>query len=374
MVEQDNQYKLALTLLPNIGAVTIRLLVSYCGSAKAILEAPKGKLTRIPGIGEKTANALLEAKSEALRQAEHILKLAEEQHVQILFYTDADYPERLKTIADAPVLLYLQGNANLNVRRSISIVGTRNATDYGRKVTEQIVEELKPYGATVVSGLAYGIDIFAHRAALQTGLQTIGVMASGPDIIYPAVHKKYAERMLTQGGLLTENRFGAKPDARRFPARNRIIAGLADCTIVVEGAIKGGALITADIAHSYDREVMAVPGNITSTVSEGTNYLIKSLKAVPYTSIQDLVELLNWDLQDKRKETPPTAVPLFDSSEFSPEELKVLQLLQQSQEELMDNLSWKTQIPISHLSSVLLGLEFKGIVRQMPGKRFVLVR
>ncbi|MCC9135418.1 DNA-processing protein DprA [Pontibacter silvestris] len=373
MVDQQNLYKVALTLLPNTGAITIRHLISYCGSAKDVLEAPKGKLMKIPGIGEKTAAGILGASSEALRQAEHLLKLAEEQHVRMLFFTDADYPSRLKTIADAPVLLYLQGNANLNARRSISIVGTRNATDYGRLVTERIVDELKPYGATVVSGLAYGIDIFAHRAALQAGLQTVGVMASGPDIIYPAAHRKYAERMLTQGGLLTENRFGTKPDAPRFPARNRIIAGLADCTIVVEGAIKGGALITADIAHGYDREVMAVPGNITSAVSEGTNYLIKSLKAVPYTSVQDLVELLNWDLQDKAAAVP-SASPIFDSSEFNAEELKILQLLQQSQEELMDNLSWKTQIPISQLSSVLLGLEFKGMVRQMPGKRFMLVR
>ncbi len=373
MTEEESQYEIALNLLPSIGSVTVRLLVSYCGSAKAVFKANKEKLLKIPGIGEKTAARIHGAASGALKRAEVYLKQAQDQHVRLLFYTHPDFPDRLKTLPDAPVLLYMQGNANLNTLRIISIVGTRNATSYGQSVTEQIVEDLKPYNPLIVSGLAYGIDIYAHRAALQAGLQTVGVMATGPDSIYPAVHRKYAERMLTQGGLVTENPFGTKPDAPRFPARNRIIAGLADCTIVVEGAIKGGALITADIAHSYDREVMAVPGNITSTVSEGTNHLIKTLKAVAYTSVQDLVELLNWDLQDQGVYKPKSLKMEFDASEFNPEELKILTMLQQSKEELMDNLSWKTQIPINRLSSLLLGLEFRGMVRQMPGKRFMLL-
>ncbi|MCC9167035.1 DNA-processing protein DprA [Pontibacter sp. XAAS-A31] len=374
MAEDQKIYEIALTQLPNIGAITVRMLVSYCGSPEAVFQARKDKLLKIPGVGEKTAIGILNGASEALRKAEKIAKQAEDQHVKVLFYTSPSYPDRLKTVADAPVLLYMLGNANLNTRRMISIVGTRNATDYGRMVTERIVEDIKPYGATIVSGLAYGIDIFAHRAALQAGLPTIGVMATGADAVYPAAHKKYAERMITQGGLLTENPFGTKPDAPRFPARNRIIAALADSTIVVEGAIKGGALITADIAHSYDRDVMAVPGNITSIVSEGTNYLIKSNKAAAYTSVQDLVELLNWDLQDEAAAKAATKVSAYNPVDFTPDEYKVVELLQQSKEELIDNLSWKTQIPVNQLSSVLLGLEFRGIVRQMPGKRFVLVK
>lgn len=373
MIDEETQYEIALTLLPSVGSITVRLLVSYCGSAKAVFKASKEKLLKIPGIGDKTALNILAGASEALRRAEVYLKQAQEQHVKTFFYTHPDFPDRLKTLPDAPVLLFMQGNANLNTRRVISIVGTRNATSYGQAVTERIVEDLKAYNALIVSGLAYGIDIYAHRAALQAGLQTVGVMATGPDSIYPAVHRKHAERMLTQGGLVTENPFGTKPDAPRFPARNRIIAGLADCTIVVEGALKGGALITADIAHSYDREVMAVPGNITSGVSEGTNHLIKTLKAVAYTSVQDLVELLNWDLQDQGVYQPKPLKGEFDVNEFNTEELKILTVLQQSKEELMDNLSWKTQIPINQLSSLLLGLEFRGMVRQMPGKRFMLL-
>ncbi|MFD2515766.1 DNA-processing protein DprA [Pontibacter locisalis] len=372
MAEEQILFAVALTKLYGVGSQLTRLLVSYCGSPKAVFETPPGKLEKIPGVGTVLIRRIAEGKRSALLQAEEIVKRAEEEDVQLLFYTSPKYPDRLKQIADAPTLLYYRGNVNLNQRRIISIVGTRQITSYGQTVTERIIEDLKPYNVVVVSGLAYGVDVVAHRAALQAGLPTIGVMATGPESVYPAVHRKYAERMLSQGGLLTENSFGTKPDAPRFPARNRIIAGISDCTIVVEAALKSGTLITADIAHGYDKEVMAVPGNITSPVSEGTNYLIKSLKAVAYTSVQDLVELMNWDLQDEA-ETRFKAKASFDASEFNEEELKVLHVLQQSKEEHMDNLSWKSQVPVSALASVLLSLEFKGIVKAKPGKRFELL-
>ncbi|ARS35057.1 DNA-processing protein DprA [Pontibacter actiniarum] len=371
MGDDQNLYEVALTRLPGVGSQLTRLLVSYCGSARAVFQAPPGKLLKIPGVGPKLIKSIQENARTALLQAEEWVKRAEELEVQLLFYTSPRFPDRLKQIPDAPTLLYYRGNADLNQHRIVSMVGTRQITSYGQAVTERIVEELKPFKVMVVSGLAYGVDVVAHRAALQAGLPTIGVMASGPDIVYPAVHRKYADRMLTQGGLLTENPFGTKPDAPRFPARNRIIAGMSDCTIVVEAAMKSGTLITADIAHSYDKEVMAVPGNITSPVSEGTNYLIKSLKAVAYTSVQDLVELLNWDLQDEA--AAKAKAPPLDLSEFNEEEVKVLQVLLQSREEHMDNLSWKAQVPVSALASVLLGLEFKGIVKAVPGKRFMLL-
>ncbi|WP_237144333.1 DNA-processing protein DprA [Pontibacter pamirensis] len=373
MVDEQNIYEIALTKLPNVGSQLTRLLVSYCGSPKAVFEATTGKLLKIPGVGSSRAKGILNGAKGALLEAEQILKQAQEMEVQPLFYTSAKYPDRLKQIADAPVLLYYRGNANLNQKRIISIVGTRQVTSYGQTVTERIIDELKQFNVMVVSGLAYGIDIIAHRAALQAGIPTIGVMASGLDIVYPSAHRKYAERMLTQGGLLTENVFGTKPDAPRFPARNRIIAGMSDCTIVIEAALKSGTLITADIAHSYDKEVLAVPGNITSPVSEGTNHLIKSHKAAAYTTAQDLVELLNWDLQDAAAAKAKAATPSFDASEFNPDELKVLQVLQQTREEQMDNLSWKAQVPVSLLASVLLNLEFRGIVRALPGKRFKLL-
>ncbi|RIJ41741.1 DNA-processing protein DprA [Pontibacter oryzae] len=371
MVDEQNIYEAALTRLPGVGAQLTRQLVSYCGSPKAVFQAPPGKLLKIPGVGPKLVKSIAEHARTALVQAEECVKRATEEGVQLLFYTSPKYPDRLKQVPDAPTMLYYRGNANLNQRRIVSMVGTRQISAYGQTVTERIVEELKAYNVMIVSGLAYGVDVVAHRAALQAGLPTIGVMASGPDIVYPAVHRKYAERMLTQGGLLTENTFGTKPDAPRFPARNRIIAGMSDCTIVVEAAMKSGTLITADIAHSYDKEVMAVPGNITSPVSEGTNYLIKSLKAVAYTSVQDLVELLNWDLEDEA--AAKTTVAAFNPADYSEDELKVLSVLKQTREEHIDNLSWKAQLPVSLLASVLLGLEFKGIIKAMPGKRFQLI-
>lgn len=373
MAEEQKLYEVAITRLSGVGAQLTRQLVSYCGSPQAVFAAPPGKLLKIPGVGNGLVKNIREGARAALLQAEQLLKQAEALDVQLLFYTSPKYPDRLKQIADSPTLLYFRGNGNLNQKRIISIVGTRQPSAYGQTVTERIIEDLKPHNIMVVSGLAYGIDIMAHRAALQAGMPTIGVMASGPDIIYPSVHRKYAERMLTQGGLLTESVFGTKPDAPRFPARNRIIAGMSDCTLVVEAALKSGTLITADIAHGYNKEVMAVPGNITSPVSEGPNFLIKSMKAATYTSAQDLIELLNWDLEDASAARIKASVPVFDASEYNPDELKVLQVLQQSKEEQMDNLSWKAQVPVSLLASVLLGLEFKGVVKAMPGKKFMLL-
>ncbi|MFD2244798.1 DNA-processing protein DprA [Pontibacter ruber] len=372
-MSENSLYEVALTFLPNVGTQLTRLLVSYCGSPKEVFAAPPGKLLKIPGIGDKLVRNITDNARHALLEAEQVVKQAEAQEVKLLFYTSPDYPNRLKQIADAPVLLYFRGSGNLNQKRIISIVGTRKPTAYGQAVTERIVEGLKSYNVLVVSGLAYGVDIISHRAALQAGLPTVGVMASGPDIVYPAVHRKYAEKMLEQGGLLTEGTFGTKPDAPRFPARNRIIAGMSDCTIVVEAAFKSGTLITADIAHSYDKEVMAVPGNINSPVSEGTNHLIKSLKAAVYTSPQDLIELLNWDLEEEAAAKKAAAAPAFDPADFTADELKVLMVLQQTREEHMDNLSWKAQLSVSLLASVLLGLEFKGMVKALPGKRFMLI-
>ncbi|MHC2990771.1 DNA processing protein DprA [Pontibacter sp. HJ8] len=373
-MSEEAQFEVALSFLPYVGDQLTKVLVSYCGSAKAVFATPPAKLVKIPGVGERVANSIRDNGRQALLEAEEVLRKAEAKGVQLLFYTSPLYPNRLKQLPDAPPLLYFRGNADLNHRRIISMVGTRKPSAYGQAITERIVEGLKPYNVLVVSGLAYGIDILAHRAALQMGLPTVGVMASGPDTIYPGVHKKYAEKMLEQGGVITENTFGTKPDAPRFPARNRIIAGMSDCTIVVEAAFKSGTLITADIAHSYDKEVMAVPGNINSSVSEGTNWLIKSHKAAVYTCTQDLVELLNWDVEDSLAAKKAAAIPVFDPADFSPEEMQVLQVLLQSGEEQMDNLGWKSQVPISQLASVLLALEFKGMIKAMPGKRFALIR
>ena len=364
-------YEVALGLLPGVGDLLTRQLISYCGSAEAVFRAPKGKLLKIPGIGPLFVQNF--NPTPALQQAEVTIKLAEQQQVQLLFYTHPEYPDRLKQMADAPCLLFYKGTAPLNHAKIVSIVGTRQATDYGKRITEKIVSDLKKHHPLIVSGLAYGIDIFAHRAAVAEGLPTLGIMASGPDIIYPAVHRKTAEKMLENGGLITENTFGTKPDAPRFPARNRIIAGLGDCTIIVEAAIKGGALITADIAHSYHKDVMAVPGPIDGKVSEGCNYLIKTNKAAIYTELRDLEELMNWDNALAAPQVKLSKVDLYNPAEFEPEEWQIIQLLLSSKEELMDNIAWKVQIPVSRLASVLLTLEFRGVVKSLPGKKFALV-
>jgi DNA processing protein len=369
-MSQQLVYEVALGLLPGIGNQLSRQLVSYCGSARQVFHTPPGKLLRIPGIGKSHVRNL--PLTAVLKQAENIIRQAEQQQVKLLFYTHPDYPKRLKQIADAPTLLYYKGTADLNAARIISIVGTRQCTAYGREVTDQLVQDLVKHQALIVSGLAYGIDVAAHRAALQAGLATAGVMANGLDLVYPSLHRKIAGMMLEQGGLLSEYTFGTKPEPPRFPARNRIIAGLADATIIVEAAIKGGALITAEIAHSYNKDVMAVPGPIHAPFSAGCNYLIKSNKAAAYTGIKDLEELLNWDL-DLLKAVKPRPGNFYPPEDFTAEEYQVLLVLLETREEQIDNLSWKSQLPIGQVASLLLALEFKGVVKSLPGKKYQIV-
>jgi DNA processing protein len=340
--------------------------VSYCGSSENIFRQTKGKLKKIPGIGEVLAGAIIN--QNILKDAEAELRLAEKGGVRLLFYTNKNYPERLRHIADAPTLLYYYGNADLNPPKTIGIVGTRKATDYGREMVEKIIEGLAPFSPLIISGLAYGIDIAAHKSSLVHQQRTIGVMASGIDIIYPSVHRDTARKMVSMGGLITENRFGAKPDAPKFPARNRIIAGMCDALLVIEAAEKGGALITADIASSYDREVFAVPGRIGDKYSEGCNMLIRDHKAHILTSAADLIKMMNWE-QETNKPAPFKA----DYSDLDSEESQIVNLLLGRDGVLLDDLSWKAQIPVSRLAAILLNLEFRGIVKSLPGKKYRLV-
>ncbi|MFD1470371.1 DNA-processing protein DprA [Hymenobacter caeli] len=374
-ITDDLFYELALTLIPGVGPQLTRQLMSYGGSAKNVLLMPPGRLRRIPGVGPKAVTALTGAeRATALSRAEKDLRQAEKEGVEILFYTSKRYPHRLKLIPDAPVILYYQGPADLNAPKVVALVGTRQATDYGREQTERIVRGLLPHQPLVVSGLAYGIDIIAHRAALQEGLPTVGVMATGLDRIYPPAHRKTAEKMREVGGLLTEFPFGTPPDRYNFPARNRIIAGLADGTVVVEAAIKGGALITAELALSYDRDVLAVPGNLGALTSEGCNALIKNNKAALYAEPKDLEELLNWDaaLHQSGKFKP---APAYAPDDFTADEFALITVLAgaDGREAQMDDLAWKAQLAIHAVAALLLGLEFRGVVRALPGKKFALV-
>lgn len=365
----DAPSQIALTLVPGVGSILIRQLISYCGSAPDVFRSPLAKLLKVPGIGEVTARAIL--KPDVHTEAERVLKRLETLGATTLFYTDKAYPARLKSLYDAPALLYFRGNADLNTIRTIGLVGTRQATDYGRRITAEIVEALAPFGVHIISGLAYGIDIAAHRASLTSGLPTLGVMASGLDVIYPNVHARTAQEMLTLGGLLTESIPGTKPDAHLFPARNRIIAGMSDAVVVVEAAAKGGALITAEFANNYHREVFAVPGQLNQTFSAGCNKLIRENKAQIYTSPKDLIEALNWDQPTRPAALAKTgpALPV----DVTEEESQVLSLLRQSTDWHVDELSWQSQIPMGRLASLLLNLEFRGFVRSLPGKKYAVV-
>ena len=365
----EKHAQVALTLVNGIGDVLIRNLISYAGSAQKAFVLPPAKLLKIPNIGVVLANNLHNKFIWA--EADKIIAQTEKDGVQILFYTDKNYPDRLKRNYDAPALMYYKGNADLNVTKTVAIVGTRQATEYGKMISAEIVEGLQLHNALIVSGLAYGIDIAAHKAALKNDLPTIGVMASGLDIIYPNQHEKTAQAMLEKGGLLTESPFGTGPDAPRFVARNRIIAGMCDVTIVVESAKRGGGLISAEYANNYHREVFAVPGDVRNKFSEGCNNLIRQNKAQIFTNVQDLIDTMNWDLSGKTPEKVPAQ--LFDDTQFSDEEAQILALLRRNEAMQIDEIAWQSQMSMGNLASLLLSLEFQGIVKSLPGKKYGLV-
>lgn len=362
----EKVHELALTMIPGVGDVLIKLLISYCGSASAVFKSNKVKLLKIPGIGEKIADSIIQNKS--INIAEKELEQINKHGAKLLFFTDKSYPEGLKQIPDAPVLLYYRGNADLNNKKTISIVGTRNATEYGKSFVHEFISELKKINPLIVSGLAYGIDYHVHKAALENNIPTIGVMGTGINLIYPAAHKNTALQMLANGGLLTEFPLDTTPDRQNFPARNRIVAGMADATIIIEAAKGGGALITAEIANSYNKDVFAVPGNVNNKFSEGCNDLIKNNKAQLITSAQDLIEFMNWDQDSSGIRASASRTPLG----LNPEELKIYTLLKVNDELLIDEISWKAQLPINKVASLLLTLEFQGIVKALPGKKFKL--
>ncbi|WP_222718569.1 DNA-processing protein DprA [Algoriphagus sp. AK58] len=362
------RYHVALALAPKVGPTLFKAIVAYSGSPQHFFKLTKGKASKIPRVGEKLLE-LQKQEFSLLKTADEVIETCNKKGFQIHISSSSQFPQRLKSIEDAPVILFTQGKGDLNFDRSIGIVGTRNATSYGKTITKKIVEDLLPYQPVIISGLAYGIDIEAHRAALQAGLPTIAIMGSPLDYIYPAAHRKTAEQLQETGLLMSEYAPGSKMVPGNFPARNRIIAGLSDALIVVEAAEKGGALITAEIAYSYDKEVFAVPGNLQSTFSEGCNQLIKKMKASIYTGPGDIAEALFWSKPGEEKVSKPT----LDLSGRDEEEKAILCHLQEKGESEIDLISYATEIPIGILSSKLLSLEFEGIVKSLPGKKFKLL-
>ncbi len=363
---EDKRYQVALSLIQGIGPVLAKQLINYFESPQQIFKATKGKLTKVSGLGQKLA-ALISDETRLLQRADEILEKSEKQGIETHFYKENSYPERLKMILDAPIVLYTKGNINLNSERILGIVGTRRATQYGLKQTDSIVSDSQNSETVIISGLAYGIDVKSHATALKRSIPTYGVLACGLDTVYPTRHRVIAEKMLKKGGLISEYPIGTKADARLFPARNRIIAGLSDALIVVEAAAKGGALISANLAHSYDKPVFAVPGELGKSYSEGCNLLIRNYKASIYTGFRDIEEALNWDLDSptNHKTHQRNFDHLPDTSK------KVLNvLLNNGQQMHLDELSWQSEIPLNQLASILLQLEFDGIVKPLPGKEY----
>lgn len=358
-------HKIGLTLIKNVGHANAKKLLERFGSAEAVFNAKRKELTAINGIGIAISELILE--NNALEQAEKYLSFIKKHKIQVLFYTDKNYPQRLKHCIDAPVLLYYKGTADLNHSRIISVVGTRMATPYGRKLCEQLAETLAPYDVIIVSGLAYGIDVASHKESLRQGVPTVGVVAHGLDRIYPAAHIPIAQKMVLNGGLLTEFLPGTNPDKENFPKRNRIIAGLADATIVVEAKAKGGALITADLANSYDRDVFAFPGRTNDVSSEGCNFLIKTNRAALISHPRDLLYYMGWDglLPEKKVHQAKLALNL------SKEEQCVVTALGDA-ELSVDQLALLSGFSQSKLALHLLNLEMQGILVTLPGKIYKL--
>jgi DNA processing protein len=355
----------ALSFVKNLGPVAAKSLMAYLGSAEQVFKTSPSKMATIPGIGEKRASQW--DFDEALRLAEKELTFAGKHGIELIFYTDARYPKRLKNCADSPILLYSKGKMELNMPKVISIVGTRNATDYGKQLCRQLIEELQQYNVLIASGLALGIDVAAHKECLRLNVPTVGVLGHGLDRMYPSQNRVTAEKMLENGGLLTEYPSGTIPDRENFPQRNRIVAGMADATVVIEAGLKGGALITAEIANSYNRDVFAFPGRLDDVYSEGCNFLIRNNKAALLTCMADLAFSLGWEKDENLKPTEQFMLPL----DLTKDESLIFDILQQHKVPLaIDELTIKANMPMSSLAMNLLNMEMQGYIRSLPGKTY----
>jgi len=363
-MHNDLKYQIGITLIDGIGDITAKKLIAYCGSVEGVFHEKKRALLKIPDIGRTAADAVVT--QSVLLEAEKEIEFINKRGITPLFYLDSLYPERLKYCDDSPVMLYCKGKMDLNRKRTISIVGTRSATPHGRRFCEDLVAQLKQNDVSIISGLAYGIDITAHKAAVKNGIETWAVVAHGNDRVYPELHHGVLEKMYENGGLVTEFVSGTNPDRENFPKRNRIIAGLSDAVVVIESAKKGGSLITAEIANSYNRDVFAVPGRLEDQYSSGCNWLIKTNKAVLLESTKDLEYVMGWEEKGKK---PGAQKKLF--LKLKPEERVLVELL--SEQKLgIDMLCLKSQLSTSKVAATLTELEFSGVVTCLPGKVFQL--
>ena len=364
--KNELRYTLALQRIPNLGDISAKKLLRKMGSAEAVFNEKKSNLAKIDGIG------LLRLKEinlkKQLEEADSELEFIEKNNIEISYFKDKNYPEKLKHCLDGPLLFFHRGNIDLVGKKIISIVGARKITTYGNAFCQNLIEEIAPLKPVIVSGLAYGVDICAHKASIENNLQNVACLAHGLNQIYPKDHKKFAEKIEENGGFITEFWSSDAFDKNNFLKRNRIIAGLSEATIVIESAEKGGSLVTADIANSYDREVFAVPGRTTDSQSKGCNNLIKQQKAHLLTSAADLIYMLGWELKESQK---PKQTQLF--VELDEEEKAVFRFLKEKEKELLDTIALECNIPAYKVASILMNMELKGVVRPLPGKLFQLV-
>lgn len=355
---------LALLQVDGVGDIVAKKLINHCGSAENVFHTRANQLKSIDGIGDTLIKKLKD--KTVFAKAEQELYFIEKETINVLYFQNGDYPERLKHCIDSPLLLFSTGNINFENRKVISIVGTRQITSYGTEFCKKLIEDLAVFNPIIVSGFAYGVDIVAHQAAIDHKLQTIGVLAHGLNQIYPKTHKKYIAKMEENGGFLTEFWSSSNPEKENFVRRNRIVAGMSEATIVIESAEKGGSLITAMIANDYNRDVFAVPGRTSDKYSQGCNNLIKTQRANVLTSAADLVYILNWELETKS--TKAVQKQLFVS--LDNDEEKIYYYLQKNGKQVLDIIALECDFPIFRISSLLLNMELKGLIRPLPGKLF----
>ncbi|NOY50393.1 MAG: DNA-protecting protein DprA [Chlorobi bacterium] len=359
----DLIYKIGITLIPKIGAVNGKQLIAHCGGVEAVFKESRNALGKIPNIGSVAISSI--KNQQVFKRAEEEIKYIERNNITPLFYTSKDFPSRLSNCHDSPIMLYYKGNTPLNNRRVVSIVGTRRATSYGKEICNEICTHLKDYEVLILSGLAYGIDSCAHRSAIENGVSTVAVLGHGLHTVYPAQNRRLADKMMENGGLLTEFISNTKPDRENFPKRNRIVAGMSDAVIVVESGRKGGAIITADLGNSYNRDVFAVPGRSGDELSVGCNYLIRTNRAALIENGSNLTYFMGWEKSDVK-----TSVQQKLFVELNDDEQCVFDCVSQNKEISIDRISITTGIRPSIVASTLLKLEFEGMIKALPGKLF----
>lgn len=366
---------IAMTKLKGLSLLNARTLFETIGSAHDVLAHRKDIVSLIPNASSRLVEAFSNVDT-ALREAEKEMEFIEKKHLKVFTLNDDDYPGRLRECEDAPLILYYYGSANLNSQRIINIVGTRKCSEYGRDICNNFVKDLKCLAPdiVIVSGLAYGIDICAHRAALKNGMATVGVLAHGLDNIYPSMHRQTAAEMVQQGGgLLTEYTTNTEPEKMNFVRRNRIVAGLCDACIVVESSEKGGSLITAELALDYNRDVFAFPGRVYDGNSKGCNNLIRKHQATLLTNAEDLLDAMGWNDTSNNASKQKTIQPnLFPT--LSDEEQTLLNTLKNVDDKHVNQMTIETNIPYSRASMILFDLEMKGLVKALGGARYRLVR